>query len=363
MDFTRIRTSMPWRGQAQAQAQAQTQDQHQQTLPDLEQQALPQTTDLQEETRNNLRLFSMSRPTIPSRFSLRSSWATSRGRGREPGPGAITNEVVSSDEDDDDDGPKSPMPAPATAPNRFRLPSLSRYSTRTRDGATDQEQYPDFDPERQNQEGFGEQQQQQQRRSRPLSQRFPILTRPLAVRTNRATATVTEDVARQGGNAGGRTRFDGSDPAELHLAGLAETGRRRQQYRRREQRRRGAEEGSRRVRSRKGPPKRFLFCFPWVKSRRARGLILRCFVSGLFLVCMLTVCTSNLISYLRSCKLLNLYILTLVERQNRPLPIHNEEHQHQRIYDSSDPPHPLNDPLLLPRAHPSVYAPRRPAES
>ena len=37
-------------------------------------------------------------------------------------------------------------------------------------------------------------------------------------------------------------------------------------------------------------PKRFLFCFPWVKSRRMRNQILRCFVSGLFLILLLTVC-------------------------------------------------------------------------
>ncbi|KAK4205501.1 hypothetical protein QBC40DRAFT_320375 [Triangularia verruculosa] len=37
------------------------------------------------------------------------------------------------------------------------------------------------------------------------------------------------------------------------------------------------------------PPKNFLFCFPWIKSRRVRTQILRCFVSGLFLVLMLAV--------------------------------------------------------------------------
>ncbi|KAH7629565.1 hypothetical protein B0T09DRAFT_158786 [Sordaria sp. MPI-SDFR-AT-0083] len=37
------------------------------------------------------------------------------------------------------------------------------------------------------------------------------------------------------------------------------------------------------------PPKHFLFCFPWVKSRTKRALILRSFVSGLFLACLLIV--------------------------------------------------------------------------
>ncbi|KEY68246.1 hypothetical protein S7711_04777 [Stachybotrys chartarum IBT 7711] len=36
-------------------------------------------------------------------------------------------------------------------------------------------------------------------------------------------------------------------------------------------------------------PKRFLFCFPWVKSRRARSHMLQCFVSGMFLGLLLAV--------------------------------------------------------------------------
>lgn len=41
---------------------------------------------------------------------------------------------------------------------------------------------------------------------------------------------------------------------------------------------------------RKKPPQRFLGCFPWVKSREMRTHIVRCFVCGLFLVCLLSVC-------------------------------------------------------------------------
>ncbi|KAK4120072.1 hypothetical protein N657DRAFT_580447, partial [Parathielavia appendiculata] len=37
------------------------------------------------------------------------------------------------------------------------------------------------------------------------------------------------------------------------------------------------------------PPKHFLFCFPWVKSRRIRSQILRCFVSGTFLALTLAI--------------------------------------------------------------------------
>ncbi|KAG6008246.1 hypothetical protein E4U43_000188 [Claviceps pusilla] len=36
-------------------------------------------------------------------------------------------------------------------------------------------------------------------------------------------------------------------------------------------------------------PERFLFCFPWVQSRRVRSQILTCFTSGVFLACLLAV--------------------------------------------------------------------------
>ncbi|TPX08082.1 uncharacterized protein E0L32_010282 [Thyridium curvatum] len=107
-------------------------------------------------------------------------------------------------------------------------------------------------------------------------------------------------------------RFQGADPAELHLASLVEDSRRR----RRRQRRRGEGSGEededrenreggdddeararrrrrrahrRAERERRSPPKHFLFCFPWIKSKRIRTNILRCFVSGIFLALLLTV--------------------------------------------------------------------------
>ncbi|KAG5930138.1 hypothetical protein E4U42_002874 [Claviceps africana] len=39
----------------------------------------------------------------------------------------------------------------------------------------------------------------------------------------------------------------------------------------------------------KNHPKRFLLCFPWVRSRRLRSQILTCFVSGVFLACLVAV--------------------------------------------------------------------------
>lgn len=77
-------------------------------------------------------------------------------------------------------------------------------------------------------------------------------------------------------------RFRGADPAEMHLADMADRGRQRI-------RRRDRSDGSALGRD-SDPPKRFLFCFPWVKSRRIRNSILRCFVSGLLLLLTLSVC-------------------------------------------------------------------------
>lgn len=69
---------------------------------------------------------------------------------------------------------------------------------------------------------------------------------------------------------------------------------RRQRRQRRRRRRRQHEAmwyGGRRTRGRK-TPKRFLYCFPWVQSQRMRAYILRCLVSGFFLVALLTICKS-----------------------------------------------------------------------
>lgn len=47
-----------------------------------------------------------------------------------------------------------------------------------------------------------------------------------------------------------------------------------------------------------GRPRRFLFCLPWIPSRRARNLVLQCFVSGLFMTLLLSVCKSPIASLL-----------------------------------------------------------------
>ena len=112
--------------------------------------------------------------------------------------------------------------------------------------------------------------------SQPDMSTFQPPSRPEPVATARPSSSGSAEETRL-------ESFSTPDPAEAELARLGEDGRRRRERRRK---RKAAAQGSR---SRK-PPKRFLFCFPWVKSRRVRALILRCFVSGLFLAILLSIC-------------------------------------------------------------------------
>ncbi|EMR68822.1 hypothetical protein UCREL1_4158 [Eutypa lata UCREL1] len=142
-------------------------------------------------------------------------------------------------------------------------------------------------------------------RNRPDPQ-YPGLATPPAV----AVSVLRSDSSRisripSSSSSSGRRRFEGPDPAELHLAALADSGRRRRERHERrhgERRRQGRYDGDeyRRGRDRdrsddadddgeESHPRNFLFCFPWVHSRRLRHQILKCFVSGLFMVAMLSV--------------------------------------------------------------------------
>ncbi|GAP83253.1 hypothetical protein SAMD00023353_0402730 [Rosellinia necatrix] len=196
---------------------------------DLEQQT-PAADERQ--TQNGRGLFTMARPALPGLFMGRLSLGV-RGRG------------PSEHESGEDGSLKSPV----VNYIRPRIPSLE-------DGIPDS-QAPSQPP-----------------RARTRTQRFPVLARPLAARTSGGE---TERHVR-------RSIFNGSSPAELHLANTAESGRQQRQAHHSRDR-----SGSSRTARRKEPPKKFLFCFPWVRSRRARSLILRCFVSGVFLISMLTV--------------------------------------------------------------------------
>ncbi|KAJ1299716.1 hypothetical protein OPQ81_005042 [Rhizoctonia solani] len=113
------------------------------------------------------------------------------------------------------------------------------------------------------------------------------------------------------GDRQARGNFTAADPAETQLAEMAADGRRRRQRsgsdrtrrhrrdgetaeerqerrrRRRQRRLRDIEDGDEEA-SNKPHPKRFLFCFPWIRSRKIRSQIVQCFVSGMFLVLLLT---------------------------------------------------------------------------
>ncbi|KAI0873764.1 hypothetical protein GGS24DRAFT_376520 [Hypoxylon argillaceum] len=219
-----IRTSMLGRGRAQ---QGQ----------DLERQ-IPIAAE--EQTQNNSRLFAIPRSTLPSLFMGRLS-SSARGPRRNEGESEL------------DDGPKSP------APDRIRLPSLQYGPNQP----SSEHEMQDSDVPSQSTSA----------RVRTQTQRFPVLARPPTVRTNGGER---ERYVR-------RSIFNGSGPAELHLAGLVESEPRQPAHQRRDV------SSRERRRPKREPPKNFLFCFPWVKSRRARALILRCFVSGIFLITMLTV--------------------------------------------------------------------------
>lgn len=107
------------------------------------------------------------------------------------------------------------------------------------------------------------------------------------------------------GDSRSRGQFRATDPAEAQLAEMVEDGRRRRQRgggdqgrrrqgrdeagRRRRQQTRGAQ-GSEDEAPLRKPPKHFLFCFPWIRSRKIRSQILQSFVSGMFLVLLTTVC-------------------------------------------------------------------------
>ncbi|KAL2186862.1 hypothetical protein L209DRAFT_763903 [Thermothelomyces heterothallicus CBS 203.75] len=123
------------------------------------------------------------------------------------------------------------------------------------------------------------------------------------------------------GMRSGRSRRSGrSERSGSHRSSRDDEG--RSQRRARRERRRRAEgssasspSSSRGSRSsgRRPPPKHFLFCFPWIKSRRVRSQILRCFVSGTFLALTLSIYLSlSLTKHVTSDEFTILLILILL---------------------------------------------------
>lgn len=229
------------------------------------------------------------RPAIPSFFST-----TSSRRQQRPRP---SSSRYSSDSPDDDlDSPKTPPFPRLNVPNlpstRLHLPHLSRPRTQGSNGPASRPQSA----------------QRTDWTGRPISPartRFPVVAGAVPEPVSAVPPSAAHG-PRTGGRGGRRRLF--SDPEEGQLAALAEDGRRRRQHRRggsgdggsadevggggggggrTRQRRHGERESA----ERRQPPKHFLFCFPWIKSRELRSQILRCFVSGMFLTLLLAICT------------------------------------------------------------------------
>ncbi|KAI2602513.1 hypothetical protein GGR54DRAFT_644929 [Hypoxylon sp. NC1633] len=219
-------------------SQGQTQDGEHHRRAEMGEQGNPQT-----------RHFLISRPPLPT-------LALFTGRSRT----GVRSEAIDVNPREDD-SPKTPrfnLGLPNMPSTRLRLPNLTRPGTQGSSGPTSPTRtyglsVPDPRP------------------SPPLIQvqQTPVVFEPAPSHGSLSFA----------GDDAGLPQFRGADFAETSLA--ASIDRRR---RRRHRNRRHTHDDRHDER-----PRKFLFCFPWVKSRRIRSLILRCFVSGIFLMLMLAV--------------------------------------------------------------------------
>lgn len=135
---------------------------------------------------------------------------------------------------------------------------------------------------------------------------------------------------------------EGPDTASIRPSSR-ETDEDRRRRRRGRQRRERGRDGRRKRRGK--PPQRFLYCFPWVKSKRMRAYIVRCFVSGLFLVILLTVCKSLHLSRRRDA-------LTI----HRPRAVRKQPDQHGRIHHRSYSDRHSGNSVLLLWSHQALHA-------
>ncbi|KAI1822152.1 hypothetical protein F4861DRAFT_413448 [Xylaria intraflava] len=202
----------------------------------------PRSVDVERQRYNGPRLSVISRSALPGFLAGRASLGTRGWRV-------------------DDDNPQG-GPTKSSSPNSFRPPRLAR--SRTEDIT--------------NQSSSGDGMRAGESPSRPSTtstraQAFPVLTRPAAARIHGETERHVR-----------RARFNGGGMVELFLPGSAESGRQAQHGHQRQ----ANSDRSRRHRH-KDRPQKFMFCFPWVQSRQARSLILRCFVSGIFVVATLSI--------------------------------------------------------------------------
>lgn len=346
------------------------------------------------------------RPSVPSRFRFSSSTQATTANGTEwPGPRTARASRSNThpmprpssshypEEEDDEDLMRQPGPRDSTLPSRYsiivdlpstrlHLPMLQRTWTSGSNGPPTSRPLPPHEIHPALRDSPDEV-------CRPTGPAVPTVTvtepAPVARPTGTEAGQLFGEIGRPRGGSGG---YHGPDPAESSLADLAGDGRRRRDRRdrsgsdrsRRHRHRRhrdrlevpgssqgGSSEGSERRRRRRRirdvedgsddsdrpHPKHFLFCFPWIKSRKVRSQILQCFVSGTFLVSLLAVCKYT--PTRRRCTGTQA-ILTKLTTQHRPGPVPDQEHQQQRVHGPAHPHHPLRHHLLLSGPHPPVPA-------
>lgn len=278
--------------------------------------AMEQHPEMQERGPSLLRRFPLGPPTLPAIFSSRNS-AMRRHRERASTTTAATEATGANGGDESPKTPRFTIGMPPLPSTRLDLPHLARTWTngsnadsrpgtavagsggrpstsRTAGG------HPAMSGAR-SRGGHGPATQQNDANSNDDND-IDITADPLPAEPSAA--------AQRFGTRRHRRRFRGGDPEDLGPAEVADEGRERRDRRRKRHRRRrhhhtrlGSSDGARTGRSGSGSgsgnrsggrsrpePKRFLFCFPWIRSRRVRSQILRCFVSGLFLTLLLTVC-------------------------------------------------------------------------
>ncbi|CAK7208763.1 hypothetical protein SBRCBS47491_000203 [Sporothrix bragantina] len=254
--------------------------------PEMQQQQQQQRQDPSQTARSSpvstvLRRFAdLPRPSMPS-FGRQS------GNNTAPRP-TSSHYTESQHPDDEIVSPKTPQfalgmpPMPST---RLHLPNLQRTWTRgssgppTRPGTAIAVSMGNMGPARP---------------SADITE--PVPAYPAQHFHSRSQSSSEESLGDDGSRRDRRRRhFEGADPAEMHLATMANDGRRRRHHRQESSRSGGRRQQRRYVVEMVGAPpqaspsqptkrKRFLFCFPYIKSRRMRAQILRCFVSGIILI-------------------------------------------------------------------------------
>lgn len=296
--------------------------------------------EMTERSGTGLSRLGIRRPTIPSRFrfssstaatsSVASDWPGTQAAGMSGANGhPVQGSPNPSEEYDDGEDSERDSRRESTLPSRYsvvvdlpstrlHLPGLQRTWTQGSNGP----------PTARPAEAVLQQRRPQSPACRPHTpptRQPPTLNvaQIPSVHLQPQTGLGSEDAEGlyPAGDVRSRGLFTAADPAEAQLAELARDGRRRRERsgsddrssrRHRRQRREGEsseERSERRQRRRQRRrlrdiddgdeessdrplPKHFLFCFPWIKSRKVRSQILQCFVSGLFLVLLLSVCES-----------------------------------------------------------------------